>query len=296
MKVQMFFKKQLAFCLAMAMIVGPAAAADTVNAAGDPEMGIVQSEDILSSSSESRRTMADELEAHTYPAAAHSINLSWSAAENAARTAELSDQENGVLIDEDSHPLWRFTVESNGLYALEMTYSIPGDSGNNPSFSMLMDGESPYQEAENITVYRKWQDMGEITVNTLGDEVRPTLWKSRNGRQPSSGIRQGFTKPRCCSIWRPGNTACPWPECPERWWRRSCAWFHIQSLSHIANPMIVRPRPKPLHSRRRISLFGKTMPPFALKATEILPASQLPTEAGYLTQWGAIAGERPIKP
>ena len=43
MKVQMFFKKQLAFCLAMAMIVGPAAAADTVNAAGDPEMGIVQS-------------------------------------------------------------------------------------------------------------------------------------------------------------------------------------------------------------------------------------------------------------
>lgn len=33
MKVQMFFKKQLAFCLAMAMIVGPAAAADTVNAA-----------------------------------------------------------------------------------------------------------------------------------------------------------------------------------------------------------------------------------------------------------------------
>lgn len=118
MKVQMFFKKQLAFCLAMAMIVGPAAAADTVNAAGDPEMGIVQSEDILSSSSESRRTMADELEAHTYPAAAHSINLSWSAAENAARSAELSDQENGVLIDEDSHPLWRFTVESNGLYAL----------------------------------------------------------------------------------------------------------------------------------------------------------------------------------
>lgn len=175
MKVQMFFKKQLAFCLAMAMIVGPAAAADTVNAAGDPEMGIVQSEDILSSSSESRRTMADELEAHTYPAAAHSINLSWSAAENAARTAELSDQENGVLIDEDSHPLWRFTVESNGLYALEMTYSIPGDSGNNPSFSMLVDGESPYQEAENITVYRKWQDMGEITVNTLGDEVRPDV-------------------------------------------------------------------------------------------------------------------------
>lgn len=80
-----------------------------------------------------------------------------------------------MLIDEDSHPLWRFTVESNGLYALEMTYSIPGDSGNNPSFSMLVDGESPYQEAENITVYRKWQDMGEITVNTLGDEVRPDV-------------------------------------------------------------------------------------------------------------------------
>lgn len=109
MKVQMFFKKQLAFCLAMAMIVGPAAAADTVNAAGDPEMGIVQSEDILSSSSESRRTMADELEAHTYPAAAHSINLSWSAAENAARTAELSDPRRTGC------SLTRIPIRSGGL-------------------------------------------------------------------------------------------------------------------------------------------------------------------------------------
>lgn len=120
-----------------------------------------------------------------------------------------------MLIDEDSHPLWRFTVESNGLYALEMTYSIPGDSGNNPSFSMLVDGESPYQEAENITVYRKWQDMGEITVNTLGDEVRPDVVEIKEWRQPSSGSGRALRNPAAAQSGGRGTQPVPGRSVPN---------------------------------------------------------------------------------
>ena len=68
---------------------------------------------------------------------------------------------------------WSFTIETEGLYSVAVDYINLSQSGNNSTRSLLIDGNSPFFEAASIVFHSKWVDNGEVTVNSLGDEVRP---------------------------------------------------------------------------------------------------------------------------
>ncbi len=68
---------------------------------------------------------------------------------------------------------WEFEVPSDGQYVLSVDYRLTGSSGADAVRSLLLDGESPFFEADYIVFPRSWRDEGEVRVNSLGDEVRP---------------------------------------------------------------------------------------------------------------------------
>lgn len=69
--------------------------------------------------------------------------------------------------------VWNVQIASTGIYAVSIRYAVTGDSDNNAVRNILVDGASPYYEAENVMFYRKWQDSGDVRINSIGDEVRP---------------------------------------------------------------------------------------------------------------------------
>jgi len=68
---------------------------------------------------------------------------------------------------------WEFSVNSEGLYNIEVAYYIFPGSGNQAVRSLLVDGKVPFIEANNIAFPRKWKDRGEPVINSIGDETRP---------------------------------------------------------------------------------------------------------------------------
>jgi len=105
---------------------------------------------------------------------------------NAADSSDLTDRNktnnlcgnpNTVLLwDEDLQEVsWNFNIETEGLYVIKVKYLVCSDSGNNAVRSIEINGEKPFFEADNITFARKWQDVGDVRVNSVGDEVRPDI-------------------------------------------------------------------------------------------------------------------------
>ncbi len=68
---------------------------------------------------------------------------------------------------------WEFTVDTAGLYVLQMEYYATEGTGLPIQRSITIDGETPYAQAGNIVLPRRFIDDGEPRVNSLGDEVRP---------------------------------------------------------------------------------------------------------------------------
>lgn len=67
---------------------------------------------------------------------------------------------------------YSFNVENSGLYYFSLEYVVTGAANNNAGINLLVDGKITYFECENIKLYRRYHDVGEITVNSKGDEVR----------------------------------------------------------------------------------------------------------------------------
>ena len=83
------------------------------------------------------------------------------------RTALISDSAAGDLT-------WRFTVEQSGWYVIRVAYSMLGDSGSAGVRGICIDGRTPFFEASSVPFYRLFRDDGEVRVNSIGDEVRPS--------------------------------------------------------------------------------------------------------------------------
>ena len=93
-----------------------------------------------------------------------------------ARPEEQQDGEKGRVIcwRENTAALsFRFTAESEGLYSLAFSY-FPID-GNTLGITrgIRLDGEYPFDEAENITLARRFTDSEKPRKNNLGDELMP---------------------------------------------------------------------------------------------------------------------------
>ncbi len=80
-----------------------------------------------------------------------------------------------VMLNKDCGTVsFSFEIKSAGRYYLSTEYRVT--SGNSDAVrNILIDGVSPYIETDNVIFYRMWRDSGEPTVNTLGNEVLPTI-------------------------------------------------------------------------------------------------------------------------
>ena len=82
-------------------------------------------------------------------------------------------------LDEDSAAVWHITVDQPGLYELEVTYLAKGGNEAKVQRKISIDGEVPFEEANNLCFYRAFeeevQEGGRMRVNAIGDEVWPHM-------------------------------------------------------------------------------------------------------------------------
>lgn len=97
--------------------------------------------------------------------------------EGAARLSDASDYESGKKIiysDKASNTVtWEFDIASEGLYQIGMDYIAYDGNGSKIQRQLLVDGEVLFDEMNNISFYRIYTE-GEITYNSIGDEVWPS--------------------------------------------------------------------------------------------------------------------------
>ena len=89
-----------------------------------------------------------------------------------------------VLGEGESAVTWTIDVPSDGLYELEITYFNEGGNEAKIQRKLTIDGVVPYEEANNLCLYRRYEETGEIgRVNSINDEVWPKqteirLWQT----------------------------------------------------------------------------------------------------------------------
>ncbi len=93
-------------------------------------------------------------------------------------------------VTKDGNLTYNFGVKKSGLYYFSLEYIVTGAANNNAGLNLLVDGSVPYFECENIKLYRTYHDVGEVTVNSKGDEVRLQTeeivdWQTRELRDSS---------------------------------------------------------------------------------------------------------------
>ncbi|MBR4429221.1 MAG: hypothetical protein IKS78_07670, partial [Clostridia bacterium] len=83
--------------------------------------------------------------------------------------------------DRESTALWHITVEQPGLYELQVSYLALGGNEAKVQRKITIDGEPPFEEANNLCFYRVFeeevQENGKMRVNAIGDEVWPHMYE-----------------------------------------------------------------------------------------------------------------------
>ena len=69
--------------------------------------------------------------------------------------------ENVLLWGSGKDISYHVTVEKTGLYTMTLCYLPVGETGNTVSFCLKLDGESPFTEAQTISLPRAWRDAEE---------------------------------------------------------------------------------------------------------------------------------------
>ena len=85
--------------------------------------------------------------------------------------------------DGESAATWHITVEKAGLYELQVTYLALGGNEAKVQRRLTIDGETPFEEANNLCFYRVFeeevQEDGKMRVNAIGDEVWPHMYEKQ---------------------------------------------------------------------------------------------------------------------
>ncbi len=82
--------------------------------------------------------------------------------------ALLSDDKTGTLS-------WNFNLKTAGWYVVRVKYAYSNNHGINAMRGVRFDDEVMYKEADNVAFVRRYRDVGEVWVNSIGDEVRPSV-------------------------------------------------------------------------------------------------------------------------
>ncbi len=70
---------------------------------------------------------------------------------------------------------WKVNISQDGFYTVKISFCALGGNGGDIKRALLIDGASPFEEAENFLLTRVYRDSGKPRVNVAGDEVSPTL-------------------------------------------------------------------------------------------------------------------------
>ena len=112
-------------------------------------------------------------------------SLEFSAEDFTDPTVREEEGRSGVVLDGEVETVsLTFQVEQAGMYNLSLDYyALPGKS-KEIVFGLMVDGEYPFSEAENISLSRTYQDAGEIEQDIRGNETRPSqeevfCWSTR---------------------------------------------------------------------------------------------------------------------
>lgn len=86
----------------------------------------------------------------------------------------IGGHDGAVVWEKDTKWLeWTVEVPSDGLYNLAVSY-YPMEGKRLPiQRELLIDGQSPFREAQRIYLMRSWEDHGTPAQNNQGDDIRP---------------------------------------------------------------------------------------------------------------------------
>lgn len=83
-------------------------------------------------------------------------------------SAVYTDKEVGDLT-------WNFEIGKTGLYQLNIDYLALDTDKSDIQRQILIDGESPFRESENIEFLRRWEETAAPKLDINGDELTPKL-------------------------------------------------------------------------------------------------------------------------
>ncbi|WP_050008233.1 extracellular solute-binding protein [Butyrivibrio sp. WCE2006] len=84
------------------------------------------------------------------------------------------DVDKALYTGTGSKVTWKVNVPKAGFYNLYLNYYLPESRGVAAERSVLINGETPFEDAKNITFTRIWADGGDVKVDNQGNEIRPT--------------------------------------------------------------------------------------------------------------------------
>lgn len=118
----------------------------------------------------------EEYTENGYAAAAISEPVRISASDYSASEIglEISEQQgkSGVKwTDDNEFTEWKFSVPESGLYSVRVEYLAADNGISAITRSIMIDGEYPFSESQNVSFYRLFKDEGGPIVNSIGDEV-----------------------------------------------------------------------------------------------------------------------------
>ena len=106
------------------------------------------------------------------PAAAESLSADLVEMSSDVTAISIAD-EMGWLMSADSTITFRVQVPETAYYNLGLTYCYTLEDTRNLPYSLLIDGEIPFDEAEILQLKRVWSDAGVITQDKQGNDLIP---------------------------------------------------------------------------------------------------------------------------
>ena len=82
--------------------------------------------------------------------------------------------DKALFTDTDSSVSFHVQVPQTGYYNLYMEYLIPESRGVAAERGVRINGEFPFEDAQNITFTRIWTDGGEVKTDNQGNQIRLT--------------------------------------------------------------------------------------------------------------------------
>ncbi len=90
-------------------------------------------------------------------------------------TVTTVDGENDVMqwANQEGSVSWTVNIPETGVYNIKMIYEALESNTNDVEFSLLIDGESPYETASRITLSKRWINESEIKQDSRQNDIRP---------------------------------------------------------------------------------------------------------------------------